>query len=77
MAGRTNCIAWALALYVRRGCRGYIAIRRSRWGPFPHMLYCEIRRDGRLRCVSFVPSDPKRKRLPPPLFSGRSRWGDM
>ncbi len=33
--------------------------------------------NGSLRIVSYVPSNPRHKYLPPPLFSGRSKWGDL
>jgi len=34
VAGRSNCLLWALLLYLRRrakGRQGYIMLRRSRW----------------------------------------------
>lgn len=43
---RSNCLIWALALHrrrVRKGHEGYLLLRRSRWGPFPHALYGERR----------------------------------
>lgn len=51
--------------------------RWSRWGRFPHALYAERRRNGTLRIVSYVPREPIHRKLPPPLFSGRSKWGDL
>ena len=77
---RSNCIVWAFLLHRRRhrkGREGYMLWRWSRWGRFPHALYCERRRTGSWRVVSYVPSNPRHKRLPPPLFSGRSKWGDL
>lgn len=76
---RSNCVFWSWALYWRRrrkGREGYLLIRRSRSGPFPHFLYCEFRRAGTLRLVSFKPHNPVEKKLPPPLFRGGPRWGD-
>lgn len=76
---RSNCIVWAVALYWRRrrkGREGYLLLRRSRSGPFPHFLYAEFRPAGNLRMVSYKPLNPKEKKLPPPLFKGRHRWGD-
>lgn len=76
----SNCIVFALTLYRRRrkaGREGYIVIRRSRWGAFPHVLYAEKRDDGKLRVVSYKPSNPKIKVMPPPLFRGKSTWGDL
>lgn len=77
---RSNCLFFAVALYWRRyhkGGIGYITMRRSHWGPFPHFLYVGLSgRVGKWRCISYVPLDPKHKTCPPPLFSGRVRWGD-
>nr|WP_145544794.1 hypothetical protein [Variovorax boronicumulans] len=72
---RSNCLIWAVALYWRRrkkGAAGYLVMRRSRWGRFPHFLYME-----RGRLYSYVPRDPRVKRLPPPVFRGRSKFGDL
>ena len=52
-------------------------VRRSRWGCFPHVLYAERRKSGALRIVSYIPIHPKRKPIPPALFDGRSKWGDL
>lgn len=52
--------------------------RRSRSGPFPHALYAELREKTKtVRIVSFKPLAPQEKKLPPPLFKGSSRWGDL
>lgn len=78
---RSNCLLFALALYrrrVRAGREGYLVLRRSRLAlKSPHILYAERRRDGSLRVVSYVPREPARRKLPPALFRGRSRWGDL
>lgn len=77
---RSNCIAFACALYVRRrrsGHDGYLVFRRSRWGPFCHVLYAERRKSGALRIVSYVPNSPRMKPVPPAIFEGRSKWGDL
>jgi hypothetical protein len=73
----TNCLLFATRLYWRRKGRGYLCIRRSRWGKFFHVLYAEKRAGGTLRLVSFVPTNPKHKKLPPPLFKGKVKWGDL
>lgn len=77
---RSNCLAFAWALYWRqykKGSLGFIAVRRSHWGPFPHFLYLRLNsRSNRWRCVSFVPRAPLPRRIPPLLFQGRVRWGD-
>lgn len=75
----SNCLFWAIALYYRRRRRGkpvYLMVRKSRFGWFPHFLVAEIRTYG-VRIVSFVPKNPQHKKLPPPMFSGRSKWGDL
>jgi len=77
---KSNCIVWAIALYLRRRAKGkfgYIMVRRSRWGKFPHVLYAEKRMHGGMRIVSFVPQNPLHKSVPPPLFHGKSRWDDL
>lgn len=77
---RSNCLLWAVALWrrrTRRGREGYLLLRWSRWGNFPHALYGERRHDGRIRVVSYVPRTPRPKALPPPCFTGRSKWGDL
>ena len=77
---RSNCILWALLLHRRRnrkGREGYMLWRWSRWGRFPHALYAERRDSGTWRIVSYVPTSPRSKTLPPLLFSGRSKWGDL
>lgn len=77
---RSNCLLWAWSLYWRRrgkGREGYLLFRRSRSGPFPHFLYAEFRKAGTMRVVSYKPLAPREKKLPPPLFVGRSRWGDF
>lgn len=76
----SNCFFWALLLYWRRarkGHRGYLIVRRSRFGRFPHALYGEIDKNGRLRMVSYKPLNPRMKHCPPPLFKGQARWGDL
>lgn len=71
---RSNCLFFAVALYWRRRRKrreGYVVMRQSRWGWFPHFLYLE---SGRM--VSYVPVDPRHKVLPPPIFRGKIRFGD-
>ncbi len=77
---RSNCVVFALQLYVRRrrkGREGYLVMRRSRWGPFPHVMYAEVRTTGTLRVVSYVPTAPRHKPVPPLMFTGSSKWGDF
>lgn len=75
---RSNCLIFALLLRKRRkakGRRGYIAWRES-FTSLGHFLYVEQRHYG-WRVVSYVPRDPRHKRLPPPVFDGKSKWGDI
>lgn len=77
---RSNCVIFALALYWRRRAKGdevYLAVRRSRYGFFPHFLVMRRRRDGLFRAVSFKPVDPCERKMPPAMFVGQSRWGDV
>lgn len=77
---RSNCLFWSWRLYWRRrasGHEGYLLVRRSRSGPFPHFLYAEVRRTGTLRVVSFKPLVAREKAMPPPWFRGTGRWGDF
>ena len=41
------------------------------------MLYAELRKSGTLRVVGYAPIEKKEMLLPPPLFKGRSKWGDI
>lgn len=62
-------------MWIRRfekGDEGYVAFRKSRHGPFFHALY--VHRECRF--VSYVPVNPSKRKLPPPLFIGKVKWGD-
>ena len=77
---RSNCVFFACRLYWRRrekGREGYVVVRWSRWGAFPHVLYGERRPNGLIRVVSYKPRSPEHRALPPPLFRGESKWGDL
>lgn len=77
---KSNCFVWAFTLHRRRkkaGREGYILLRWSRWGPFPHALYGERRANGQVRIVSYKPVSPVARKIPPPLFLGESKWGDL
>jgi len=75
---RSNCVIFAVLLYLRRrkqGVKCYVAWRRSYWGPFPHFLYAEPK-TRKVRFISYIPTNPRHKKCPPPLFTGRVKWGD-
>jgi hypothetical protein len=65
----SNCLLWALARLWKRG--GYLLVRRSGFGHFPHFLWS---RDLR-RVWSYCPLQPSRRLLPPPLFRGYVKGG--
>lgn len=76
----SNCLFFALTLWVRRrllgGRPGFLRWRKSRLGSsVPHILYVERRTYGE-RVIHFVPENTELKKVPPPIFKGRSKWGD-
>lgn len=71
MALRCNCLIWAIAAWRRFG--GYILVRRSHWGPFPHFLWVDKRRR---HVISYKPLNPELSRWRPIWFYGAVRWGD-
>jgi hypothetical protein len=89
----SNCILFAIFLLSRRRTsedrrrkkgvpsmrRGgdYWVIRRSDYGPFPHVLHGRMGNDGKIRVVSYKPVSPRKRALPPPLFAGKVVWGDV
>jgi len=73
---KTNCLFFACYLFWRRGGIGYIAVRWSRWGNFPHFLYGEMRHN-KIKLISYIPINPKHKSFPPPFFKGKLKIGDI
>jgi hypothetical protein len=74
----TNCLFYAVRLYVRRKARGkrcYLAIRKSDLGWTPHFLVFELR-FGHYRVISYKPHDARFTNCPPLVFEGAPRWGD-
>lgn len=68
----SNCFIFAAALALRRWrTRGYLALRKSDWGNFPHALWIEGH-----HIVSYKPIDPTKRRFPPLFFLGKVVWGD-
>ena len=75
----SNCWWWAIRMWWRRrgkAPRRYLVPRLSDWGPFVHLLYAEIRPNGRIRIVSYKPLSPSKRWIPPPWFAGRPVYGD-
>lgn len=66
-----RCLTYALGKWAREG--GYLVIRRSRWGWFPHFLHLSA---DRQRLTHMVPLLPRRRGSPPIWFRGRIREGD-
>lgn len=67
---RSNCLFFAVRLFFRRKRIGWVNMRWSHWGSFPHFVYAE-----RHHIVQWVPVSPKPKSCPPPVFIGRVKWG--
>jgi len=69
---KSNCLVYAVRLYYRRrGRRGYLAMRRSDAGWWPHFLYFE-----KHHVVSWRPAKPITHLCPHAIFTGRVYWGD-
>lgn len=66
--GYSNCLFFALSRFLKRG--GYLLIRRSRWGWWPHFLWAESLDPPRIE--HFSPLGGGRPRLfPPVVFKGQ------
>jgi hypothetical protein len=83
MFTKSNCLRYAVALFIRlriKGHRCYISVRGSDMGRFPHFLVCinRTRQNGEewIRIVSFKPVAPEERKCPPAKFEGRVVWGD-
>ena len=75
----SNCLFFAIALYIRcarKGKAGYIVMRRSRSGAFIHFMYGYTARSGRVRFVGYSPRQPVPRHCPPLSFDGWVKWGD-
>ncbi len=77
----SNCLIFAWRRWRRRG--GYLLIRRSRHGWWPHFLHGELNDDGQVQVTHLVPVHPLpargwRRWLPVHalLFAGRVRRED-
>jgi hypothetical protein len=66
----SNCLIFALQRWVSRG--GYLVVRKSRWGPFPHFLWSPDLK----RVEQYVPAEPKIRGIPPLIFKGYVKHGD-
>jgi hypothetical protein len=69
---KSNCVVFAVKLYLRRkDKRGYLAMRKSDAGWWPHFLYFE-----KHHIVSYRPTKPITHACPHAFFSGKVYWGD-
>jgi hypothetical protein len=66
----SNCLIFALQRWVSRG--GYLVVRKSRWGPFPHFLWSPDLK----RVEQYVPAEPNIRVIPPLIFKGYVKHGD-
>lgn len=62
-----RCLAHALGRFWRDG--GYLIVRRSHWGWFPHFLWAADLRG--LEVEQFKPEAPRQRWLPPLCPRGR------
>lgn len=60
----SNCLVFALAQLICNG--GYLVMRRSRFGPFPHFIWTP----DLVTFHEFVPVDPRHRWIPPLAFVG-------
>lgn len=52
---RSNCLVFALSRWIKNG--GYIVVRKSHMGPFPHFIWCRDLRDAEIE--HFQPIAPR------------------
>ena len=64
-----NCLTFALAVW-RYGRGDHLVIRKSHWGWFPHFKVMFELQDGSIVIKEFVPSEPRRRWIPPLFFRG-------
>lgn len=79
MLHHSNCLFFAMRLYLRRrrkGKKGFLSSRLSKYYPGPHFMYIRVRPSGNHQIVGYVPKYPKHRLIPPPLFEGKVVWGD-
>lgn len=68
----SNCILFAFYQWFKFG--GYIIVRKSRYGMWPHFMWTQSLKD--LEIVEYVPVKVYRKLyVPPPVFKGYVRRG--
>lgn len=63
---KSNCFVFAVKKFIFEG--GYLIVRRSRWGPFPHFLWAKSLKG--IEVEHLVPINPKKRKFPPLFFKG-------
>jgi len=63
----SNCYLFALLRWWR--CGGYVVLRQSHWGWWPHALWSA----DLITFEDYTPIAPRRRRFPPLLFRGTVR----
>ena len=66
-AMKNNCLFYAFWLWLRHG--GYLVIRRSHFGPFPHFIWV-AKLPALLPARQWVPGAPEKRCCPPLIFNG-------
>ena len=67
----TNCFIYAFSRWMFRG--GYLILRRSRSGPFPHFMWtASIPED--LPVEQYLPKKRRDKKIPPVIFDGEEHF---
>lgn len=60
-----NCLFFAMYKLIKNG--GFLLMRKSKYGPFPHFLWSQD-----LKSVEhFVPVKPRNRLMPPLIFRGK------
>ena len=67
---KSNCLIYALLKWYREG--GYLVIRKSRFGWWPHFLHMDTAR----KITHYSPQHKYNRWFPPLLFKGRVVKGD-
>jgi hypothetical protein len=66
----SNCFLYALGRFAREG--GYLVLRKSHFGWWPHLLWSKDLRSFE----QFVPIAARRRLIPPLLFRGSVKIGE-
>jgi hypothetical protein len=67
-----NCLFFAIRKWRKHG--GYLIIRKSHFGWWPHFLWAKHLRNAEIE--HYVPASGKAKPFPPPVFIGKVKTED-